>query len=194
MSSDSVPFVNHDNAIQGTSIARTPAAELQKIRLSSGEPIPTLESYLRAGMEQLKTKLVLEIKSSELGKESSLALTRKVVALVEALHAEAWVDYIAFDFDVCREVMRAAPYARVAYLNGDKSPDELAADGFFGLDYHFNVIKKNPEWIPSAHSKKLTVNVWTVNDMDLMKSLLQQNVEYITTNEPEALLELVGKK
>ena len=194
MSSDSIPVVNHDNSIQGISIARTPAAELLKIKLSNGEPMPTLESYLKAGMEQRQTKLILEIKSSELGKESSLALTRKVVAMVEALHAQAWVDYIAFDFDVCREVMRVAPYAKVAYLNGDKSPAELASDNFFGLDYHFSVIQKKPDWIKAAHALKLTVNVWTVNDAALMKDLLNQNVEFITTNEPETLLGLVGKK
>ncbi|MGC3945662.1 MAG: glycerophosphodiester phosphodiesterase family protein [Chryseolinea sp.] len=194
MSSDSLPVVNHDNAIQGVSIARTPATELLKISLSNGEPMPVLEAYLKAGMEQLKTKLILEIKSSELGKESSIALTRKVVALVESLHAQAWVDYIAFDFDVCKEVMRIAPYAKVAYLNGDKSPEELAADHFFGLDYHFKVIQKNPDWVSDAHARRLTVNVWTVNDTELMKDLLKQNVEFITTNEPEVLLELVGKK
>lgn len=191
MSADSIPVVNHDNSIQGTSIARTPLPELLKIKLSNGEPIPTLEAYLIAGMEQLKTKLVLEIKSSELGKESSIALTRKVVDMVERLHAEAWVDYIAFDFDVCKEVMKRAPYARVQYLNGDKTPAELAAEHFFGLDYNLKVFQKNPEWIGDAHALNLVVNVWTVNDEGLMKDLLSQKVEYITTNEPELLLKLV---
>ncbi|MEJ1239735.1 glycerophosphodiester phosphodiesterase family protein [Chryseolinea sp. T2] len=194
MSSDSVPLVNHDNSIQGVSIAKSTASELLKISLPNGEPMPTLEGYLKTGMEQLKTKLILEIKSSEMGKESSIALTRKIVAMVESLHAQAWVDYIAFDFDVCREVLRLAPYAKVAYLNGDKSPEELVADHFFGLDYHFKIIQKNPDWIRDAHERKLTVNVWTVNDADLMKDLLKQNVEFITTNEPEALLDLIRSK
>jgi glycerophosphoryl diester phosphodiesterase len=191
MSADSIPMVNHDNSIQGVSIAKTQSPELLKIKLPNGEPIPTLEAYLRAGMEQSKTKLVLEIKSSELGKASSIALTGKVVEMVERLQAQAWVDYIAFDFDVCKEVMRLAPYARVAYLNGDKTPDELATDHFFGLDYNIKVIQKNTDWISNAHARKLTVNVWTVNDVDVMKELLDQNVEFITTNEPEALLNIV---
>ena len=111
--------------------------------------------------------------------------------MVEAMHAQAWTDYIAFDYDVCKEVMKLAPYARVSYLNGDKSPGELAADNFFGFDYHFKVVEKNNGWVQDAHARKLTVNVWTVNDKDMMARLLGQNVDFITTNEPEILLDLV---
>jgi glycerophosphoryl diester phosphodiesterase len=114
-----------------------------------------------------------------------------VVALVENLKAQAWVDYISFDYEVCLEVMKCAPYARAAYLKGDKTPAELAADKFFGFDYHFNVLKKNPTWVKDAQDRKLTVNVWTVNDKPLMEELLQQRVDFITTNEPELLLSII---
>jgi len=191
MSADSLPVVNHDPTVQGVSIAKSNASELLTIKLANGELLPTLENYLKAGMEQTKTKLILEIKPSELGKESSIALTRKVVALVEKLHAQAWVDYISFDYDACKEVMRLAPYAKVAYLRGDKTPAELATDHFFGLDYNFNVLEKNPDWIEQAKSKKLTINVWTVNDKTQLEELLKKNVDFITTNEPELLLSIV---
>ncbi|HEX6892916.1 MAG TPA: glycerophosphodiester phosphodiesterase family protein [Chryseolinea sp.] len=191
MSADSLPFVNHDNSIQGVSIAKTSASQLLTIKLTNGETLPTLENYLRAGMEQTKTKLILEIKPSELGKESSIALTRKVVALVEKLKAQAWVDYISFDYEACKEVMKLAPYAKVAYLRGDKTPAELAADRFFGLDYNFSVLQKNPGWIQDAKSKKLTINVWTVNDKPALEEFLKQGVDFITTNEPELLLSMV---
>jgi glycerophosphoryl diester phosphodiesterase len=191
MSADSIPVINHDPSIQGVSIAKTNSRELLTIRLTNGETLPTLEDYLKAGIEQSKTKLILEIKASELGKESSLALTRKCVALVEALRAQAWVDYISFDYDVCLEVMKLAPYARAAYLKGDKTPGELEADKFYGLDYHFNVLKKNTDWIADAKNRKLTINVWTVNDKETLEEMLRNNVDFITTNEPELLLSLV---
>jgi glycerophosphoryl diester phosphodiesterase len=161
------------------------------MKLANGETLPTLENYLSVGMEQTKTKLILEIKPSELGKESSIALTRKIVAMVEQLHGQAWVDYISFDYDVCKEVMELAPYAKVAYLKGDKTPAELAADNFFGLDYNYNILQKNRDWLADAKSKKLTINVWTVNDRTMMEEFLRENVDFITTNEPEFLLELV---
>jgi glycerophosphoryl diester phosphodiesterase len=191
MTADSLPVINHDNAIQEVSIAKTNSNELLSMKLANGELLPTLENYLRAGMEQTKTKLILEIKPSELGKESSIALTRKVVALVESLQAQAWVDYISFDYDACKEVMKLAPYAKVAYLRGDKTPAELAADKFFGLDYNFNVLQKNPDWIQDAKSRKLTINVWTVNEKAALEDFLKKEVDFITTNEPELLLSLV---
>lgn len=191
MSADSLPVINHDAAIQGISIAKTNAAALLPVKLANGETLPTLESYLKAGMEQNKTKLILEIKPSELGKEASLALTGKVVALVEQLRAQAWVDYISFDYDVCTEVLKRAPYAKAAYLRGDKTPAELAADKLFGLDYHFSILQKNPGWIADARSRKLTINVWTVNDQPTMEGLLKQQVDFITTNEPELLLSII---
>jgi glycerophosphoryl diester phosphodiesterase len=191
MSADSLPVVNHDPSIQGVSIAKTNSRELLAIKLTNDETMPTLEDYLKAGIKQTKTKLILEIKPSELGKESSLALTRKCVALVEKLQAQAWVDYISFDYDVCKEVMKCAPYARAAYLKGDKTPTELAADNFYGLDYHFNVLKKNADWIADAKKLKLTINVWTVNDKETLEEMLKSDVDFITTNEPELLLSMV---
>ena len=191
MSADSLPIVNHDPSIQNVSIAKTNSSELLTMKLANGETLPTLEKYLRAGMEQTKTKLILEIKPSELGKESSIALTRKVVAIVEEMHAQAWVDYISFDYDACREVMKIAPYSKVAYLRGDKTPTELAADNFYGFDYNFNVLQKNPGWIKEAKEKKLTINVWTVNDKAALEEFLKIGVDFLTTNEPELLLSLV---
>jgi len=191
MSADSLPVINHDPHIQGVSIAKTNASELLALKLSNGEPMPTLESYLKAGMEQNKMKLILEIKPSEIGKEASIALTRKIVALVEQLHAQAWVDYISFDYDVCKEVNLLAPYANSAYLRGDKTPEDLAADKLYGFDYHFSILQKNPTWVADAKSRKLTVNVWTVNDKPMLEDFLKQNVDFITTNEPELLLSMV---
>ncbi|MEP6737466.1 MAG: glycerophosphodiester phosphodiesterase family protein [Chryseolinea sp.] len=193
MSADSLLLINHDAAITGKSIAKSQSLELLSIKLSNGETMPTLENYLGAGMAQTKTKLILEIKESELGKESSIALTRKIIALVEGLHAQAWIDYISFDYDVCKEVMRLCPYAKVAYLKGDKAPDDLSADHFYGLDYHFTVIQKHPDWVKDAHDRNLTVNVWTVNDKSVLEDMLKQQVDFITTNEPEMLLDLVKK-
>jgi len=194
MSSDSVLFIHHDAAVDGVSIAKSTSAVLKALKLSNGETLPTLEDYLKTGIQQNKTKLILEIKMSELGKQSSLALTHRVVQLVENLKAQGWVDYISFDYDVCKEIMKIAPYAKVSYLNGDKAPAELKQEAFYGLDYHFNVLQKKPEWIKEAQQNNLTVNVWTVNDKSMMEELLREGVDFITTNEPELLLTLIPAK
>ena len=66
-------------------------------------------------------------------------------------------------------------------------------DGATGLDYHMGVIKKHPEWIKEAHDLGLKVNVWTVDETEEMKWLIEQKVDFITTNEPVVLLEELKK-
>ena len=193
MSADSVPFVLHDHSIQGIHIEKTNAADLKKIKLANGESLPTLEDYLLSGKSQNKTRLILEIKSSSVSKERSLALTKKCVDLVNKTGVADLTDYIAFDFDVCLQVKKLAPNAHVQYLNGDKTPKQLAAAGLDGFDYHFSVLKRNETWLADAHQRKLSTNAWTVNDEETMRWLIDRNVQMITTNEPEKLIELLTK-
>ncbi len=191
LSSDSVPFILHDHSIQGIHIEKTTAAELSNIKLSNGEPLPTLEAYLLAGKNQKTTRLVLEIKSSSISKERSLALTAKCVDMVHKLNVGSITEYIAFDFDVCKKVKELDPFAIVTYLNGDKSPDELVNANLNGMDYHFSVYKKHEDWLTQSKKKKLITNVWTVNDVETMRWFINRKVDYITTNEPERLIELL---
>jgi glycerophosphoryl diester phosphodiesterase len=188
MSADSVLFIHHDPVIAGLKIEESTAAQLRALKLDNGETLPTLEEYLTAGMKQQKTRLILEIKASVISKARGIALEKRVLKMVEDMQAQAWVDYISFDYDICKELIKDAPYARVAYLNGDKSPAELAAGHFFGLDYHLSVFKKNPTWIKEAKDLKLDVNVWTVNEEADMDYFLKEGADVITTNEPELLL------
>ncbi|HEY0896158.1 MAG TPA: glycerophosphodiester phosphodiesterase family protein [Sphingobacteriaceae bacterium] len=190
MSADSLLFINHDPSIQGLVIEKTPASKLSELRLSNGEPLPSLEQFLKAGLGQNHTRLVLEIKPTTLGADRARYVAASVLQAVRDLHAEAWIDYISFDFDICRELVRLDPSARVAYLNGDKSPAELAASKLWGLDYHYSVFKKNEALIPEARAHHLTLNAWTANDRETMNWLLQNGFDFITTNEPELLLQM----
>jgi glycerophosphoryl diester phosphodiesterase len=187
MSADSVLFVHHDHEIDGVHIEKANSAVLSKMKLGNGEYLPTLEAYIKEGLKQQRTLLILEFKPSSISKERGIKTAEKCVELVRSLKAEAWVNYIGFDYAMCKRVIAMDPYAKVAYLNGDKTPSELAADKFFGFDYHLSAVKKNEHWIKEAHDKKLTVNVWTVNDPQDMDWLLSRNVDFITTNEPELL-------
>jgi glycerophosphoryl diester phosphodiesterase len=190
MSADEVLFVNHDHVINGVDIEKTDSKTLSDIKLGNGENLPTLEAYLKAGTGQKKTRLILEIKTSRISKERSLALTAKCVALVKKMKAEKITDYIAFDFDVCKKVKELAPKAHVEYLYGDKTPEEIKTAGLDGIDYHYSIYKKNESYIGEAHKYGLKTNVWTVNDKKDMQYFLDNKVDYITTNEPEILLEM----
>ncbi|MBS9523008.1 glycerophosphodiester phosphodiesterase [Litoribacter alkaliphilus] len=194
MTADSILVVNHDPDFMGMSIETSTLEQLYEKELPNGERIPTAEEYLKEGIKQKKTKLIFEAKPSELGVERSVLLAEKSVELVKRLDAQDWVDYISFEKAICRKIIELDPMARVAYLNGEKSPQELADKGYYGFDYHISVVKKNPEWITQAHQLSLTVNAWTVNNPEDMNWLLDHNTDFITTDEPEMLLEIVQKR
>ncbi len=189
MTADDSLVVNHDPEFFGKMIEETTFADLQNDQLSNGEVIPTVEAYLREGMRQKNTRLVLEIKPSKISKERGLAVAEKVMATVQKLNAAPWMMYISFDYDIVKKILAIAPEAEVAYLNGDIAPAKLKEDGVNGLDYHFSVFRKNPDWIQSAKDNKVALNAWTVNDTTTIDWLLGEGFDYITTNEPELVFE-----
>lgn len=188
MTSDEVIVINHDPEFLGIPIETSTYKQLLAKTLSNGETIPTLEAYLKTGLLQSNTKLVAEIKTSKISKERSLNLTRKVVEMVKKLNAQNQVVYIAFSYDVCRKIKELDPQAPVQYLNGDVSAEKLKADGL-DADYNYNVFLKDKNWIKHARSIGVVTNAWTVNDGKMMEHFLEQQIDFITTNEPELLLE-----
>ncbi|MDN3689932.1 glycerophosphodiester phosphodiesterase [Cyclobacterium jeungdonense] len=191
MTKDGILVANHDADHEGMAIEETTYAELLQKPLPNGEKLPTAEAYIKKGMMQLGTKLIFEIKPSQISKARGQELASKSVELVKKLKAEMWVDYITFDYDIGLKVLELDPEANVAYLTGNKTPQELKDDGFFGFDYNIKIVKENPQWIKEAHDLGLTVNVWTVNQEEDMRWLLEKKVDFITTDEPEKLFSLI---
>lgn len=194
MTADGIPVVNHDADLQGLVIERSTYRQLLQKKLSNGERIPTLESYLKEGLKQNKTKLILEIKPSSVSKARGQELAKVCVDLVKKLKAQAWVEYISFDYDILKTLRKLDPQAHIQFLNGDVVPEKIHEDLISGIDYNHSVFKKNPNWISSAKSLKLVTNVWTVNAKEDLILFLNMGVDFITTNEPELLFELLKQK
>lgn len=191
MTRDSIPVVNHDGAFLGMPIEAHSYEELSFLRHPNGEKLPTLEAYLKAGKGQKKTRLILEIKTSQKGKERTLALVRSCVEMVHRLDMRKMVDYIAFDYDACKAVKQFDRKAAAAYLNGDKTPQQLQEDKL-DIDYHFSVLRNHEDWINDARRRELTVNAWTVNDEMIAKWLTERRVDFITTDEPELMMHVTS--
>ena len=182
-------IVNHDAKFQGFIIAETPNKQLKKIRLQNGEKLPNLKKYLKKG-KKLDIQLILEIKSHK-SKEVEDKMVADIVKMVKKMELEKQVEYIAFSLNVCEELAKLTPESEIAYLNGDIAPAELKKKGINGIDYHYNVIEKHPEWVKEAHDLGMKVNVWTVNKEDMMKKLIDRKVDYITTDHPLELKKLL---
>jgi glycerophosphoryl diester phosphodiesterase len=190
MTADDELIINHDPEYNKLPIEKTNYNDLLAYKLSNGEKLPTMQEYIKAGINNNpSTRLVCEIKPSEISKERGKAIAEKVVRLVGKLKANQLVVYISFDYDILKKVKEVDPNAITQYLEGDKSPEQLKLDGISGADYHYSVFVEHPEWIEMAKKNNITLNAWTVNDAAIMDWLLANNFDFITTNEPEILLE-----
>lgn len=184
LTSDNVPVVYHDRDIQGKNIQATPYEELKNLTLSNGEKLPTLEQYLERAKKLKKTKLIFELKSHATPQRDREA-AKVVVDMVNSKKLTKRTEYIAFSLEAAKELHRLSPKTPVYYLNGDLSPKQLKSLGFAGLDYHYSVMQKHPEWFAEAKELKLKINVWTVNDPQAMKEMIENRVDFLTTDEPE---------
>ena len=193
LTSDGGLVVNHDpKTLDVLKIEETDFKTITKSKLKNGETVPSLKDYLKAGKKLKPMILVLELKTQSTP-ERNIELAKKVVDMVKSMKMEGQVEYIAFSNLVGTEIIRLDPNAKVAYLNGDKTPAELKKLGYTGLDYHQKVLKNNKSWIREAHDLGLTVNVWTVNKADDLQYFIDEAADFITTNEPELLLDLLKK-
>lgn len=193
LTSDNVPVVHHDMDIQGLNIQQTPYAQLKDLKLDNGETLPTLEQYLDRAKKLKNTKLIFELKVHDTPERNREA-ARIAVDMVKKKGLAKKTEYITFSLDAGKELIRLAPKAEVAYLSGNLSPRELKDLGFTGLDYQFNVLRQHPDWIPEAKDLGLTINVWTVDEEDVMKEMIENGVDFITTDEPVVLQKLLNSR
>lgn len=194
LSADGVPMVTHDRTVKHNGetlvIENTPSSVLKTVPLKNGEYMPTLDAYLNTFKNCKNTKLIIELKSHTTNqKENQLAA--KVIDQVKAAKLQKRVEYIAFSKNMTQQIIKLDPKAKIAYLNGDLTPQQLKEMGCTGLDYHINIMKKNENWFKEAHDLGLTVNIWTVDDEPTMQYMIDHEADFITTDEPEMLQNLL---
>lgn len=193
LTADNQLVVNHDATFKGVNMQNATAKVCTAIELDNSEPLPTLKQYLEKG-RQLKTRLILELKAHKTPEQETRAV-EGIVKMIKDMGLENRTEYITFSKHATKEFIRLAPKGTpVYYLEGDLTPQELKAWGCAGPDYHFSVFKKHPEWIKECHDLGMKVNAWTVNDAKDMEWLIDQGADFITTNEPVLLEEILKNK
>ena len=186
MTKDGELMIYHDEHHGKMEIAETNFSDLRKLKLSNGEQLPTLKDYLKQGKKDSSVKLIIEIKPTK-SKERENEMVSKVLKTVKDLGLDHQSDYISFSFNICKEIKKQNPSAKVQYLEGNLSPQQIKEEGLDGLDYHYSVFQKNPAWIQEAKALGLITNSWTVNDVKIYNELKSLGIAFITTNIPDQL-------
>ena len=190
MTSDGVMIVSHGPKLETIAdVQKASYKEVKKLRLKNGEKVPTLKEYLKQGKKG-DIKLIFELKVHPAGEKETIAV-KKSADMVKKMKLQDKVEFISFSLEACKQLARLMPECRVQYLSGKIPPKELKEMGIMGLDYHYSQIQKNPQWIAEAHNLGMIVNVWTVNKPELIKEMIDLKVDFITTDAPELVLEML---
>lgn len=144
-----------------------------------GEKIPTLDQVIKAAKG--KIKLDIEIKNYK----NDTDLARKVVQLIED---NDFVDnclVCSFDYRTLIKVKKLNPKIRTGYITTLNKEDKLDLEY---VDYYSIYYPKvNKSIVEKLHKNNKKVHVWTVDNVDDWRRLIQMGVDDIITNCPGAL-------
>jgi glycerophosphoryl diester phosphodiesterase len=181
--------VNHDPTHFGDTIELKTYAALNAKKLSNGEDLPLLDDYFKTGTaSKHNTLLICEIKAALLSNNTSQLTTTETIALAKKLGIEDKIIYISFDFEVLQTIRRNRPNAIVLYLENNKTLEEIMAAKFNGINFNYAQFLGNPSIAVNAKKQNMMLGSWTVNKDEDFNHLLEQGIQYITTNFPERYL------
>lgn len=189
---DLVPIVFHDHEYQGIHVEKVNYEDLKGIRLSNGEPIPTLDEYIKVMMADPKIRLWVDIKRSQISPERNVLLGQQVAQVIKNNFAEKRAEIIAPMFDAMIRIKHIAPEITLHYIGTDKTPGTLRNLGFDGVNLLHTRYEKEYS-IDQTIANGLYVGAYVVDDPVIMESLIKRGVHFITTNKPEILIQVIEK-
>lgn len=194
MTADSVLIVFHNSSINEKKIEKHPFSAFADFRLENGEPIPTLEQYLIQAQKSPKTCLVFELKahSSPAVEDLAIRLSLEMLEKHGLLQPER-VMFISFSLHACREFARLCPGFTVQFLGSGLWPSEVHENGIGGIDMNFFYYLKSYRFHDEARELGMSINIWTVNQPEDMRTVLITGIDLITTDEPMTAREILGQ-
>lgn len=153
-----------------------------------GEPIPTLKEVI--DLVRGKMKLNIELKAH---KHEKMLAERSLKVVIENNFLDQVV-FTSFKFDEIRKIRALNKEAKIGYIFG-KLPEnvDVFTEDVDLLSAHYKTV--DAEFVKKAKSNGKEVHVWTVNEPEDMKRMIELGVEAIITNYPDVLRKVLdGKK
>lgn len=194
LTKDAVVVVNHDHDFYGLDIESYSYKALLKNNHPNGEKLPTLIEYLEEGLKQKETKLILEVKSSNVSLARTFLMIDLIKDYVETKSLENQLEFILFSFDAANYMKQQLPTYQISYLNGDKTPQDIKSAGLDGIDYEYVVFQENLNYFEECKIYGLSSNSWTVNTEMLLDKFIKHKIDVVTTDFPSQFLDIISKK
>jgi len=171
-------IVHHDGAVGGLHIPQVRAHELKAVRLSNGEPIPTLAQALSA--IDRKLRVFIEVKTLDPRWDDRLleTLDRGPNPTGYAVHS--------FAAQIVRRLGDKRPSLSRGVLSESYPPNPRTLLQSVGASVFWQERSVVDEVLVRAvHSAGAGILVWTVDDPTEMNRLIAWGVDGICTNYPE---------
>lgn len=157
----------------------------------AGEPIPTLDEVLAYAKGKITVNI--EIKTESVTDELRGGVEEKCLELVKKHDMMDYVIFSSFDYRALKHLRELAPEVTTALLYAGA---DGAIDGPVALTEHiltdaFNCSWKelSPEWITQLQDRGVPFNIYTVNDAEKMRELIQAGASGIFSDYPDQLIE-----
>jgi glycerophosphoryl diester phosphodiesterase len=186
--------VAHGADLEGLGeIAEATASEVRALDAGGGAQVPMLDEVLDGFANRIPFNL--EIKWGRAGDYQGLEA--QTLAALRARQLGPDILFSSFRPSVLRRLREQDPEARLALLVSPQDPS-YSVEGALAKATELGCEALNPHWsqlnasmVPSAHAAGLAVNVYTVNEINEMRRMLDLGVDGVFTNFPDLLRALV---
>ena len=186
----------HGPKIPGSDYPDVQKLDFKTVRscvLPNGDRVPTLREYYTQAKKTTGLMLFLELKAHPTP-ERETTLAKKVVALCDEMNMYDQVTFISFSEHLCDEILRLRPGTKVIPISSSKAftTEELLKRGYAGVSYHMGVVMNRTHLLDEAHEAGLQTVLWPVNSYDLADFAMRHHVDYVSSDEPQAMLNLMS--
>ena len=173
-----VTFENGEKAlISKTTLDALLSKPLKNDQTNDAEYLCTFKNYLRACKEGNKVAVI------ELKDHFDVSVFRNILRIVNAVYDRKKITFISFSYDCLMNAKKASSDVPLQYLSQTKNDTQFASclENGISIDVKEDIL--TDELIETFHAAGLTVNVWTVNDESVLERVIEQGVDYITTDK-----------
>ena len=205
ISRDGIPVVVHDRTVDRTTdfegdVQSFSVEELKRMEVGAwfseefrGEEFPTLRESLELMKGQIAVNI--EIKTEAVSDEIQGGVVDKALQIVKDLDMISSVIFSSFDYRVMEQLnVLDSKIAKALLYEASQSaellPSELVQK--YKIDI-FNCSYKqlSEEWINDLQKHEIPYFVYTVNEPELMRELIEKDVSGIFTDFPQELIGIV---
>ncbi|MDO5112019.1 MAG: glycerophosphodiester phosphodiesterase [Clostridia bacterium] len=201
-SKDGKLMVIHDETVDRTSngtgrVVDMTCQELKTLDFSNGMEayagvrIPTLKEVYGL-LRNTGLSVNVEIKCDVI---VYWGIWEKLLQTEQEMGMQGRVHYSSFNHYVLRELQKLEPEAATGLLFNQALLDPWVYAGYCkaqAIHPHYRIVTECPGLLEGCRKANIDINAWTVNDVESMKLLRDEDVNAIITNMPDVARRVIG--